>query len=350
MIVTFDDLAQYRGLVTMVDGAFDCLHPGHLAYLQAARSFGPPLLVNICPDTYTAQKHPILLPAHERAHLLNALACVQYVHVSDRPTVDVLEQLQPRYYVKGQDWQDRLPADQVAACARVGTAIAYAQTPRQSSTQLLKQFQPDLDAFEALVLNQQAADKPWEPTAAVPYDFESRKIAEGRHPELIRDVFQPEYVCDAGCGPGHLLVLLHELGVQGYGFDENGAHSRWEQPYVCQADLIAEDLVRWTPAERPDLVICREVLEHLTVLQICRAVTNLCKLSKRFVYLTTRFSEAKHFLDFATADALDPTHISIMPMPWLRHLFTLEGFKRRADLEARMDHMNKGRVLVYERA
>ena len=34
----------------------------------------------------------------------------------------------------------------------------------------------------------------------------------------------------------------------------------------------------------------------------------------------------------------------------LRLLFVLEGFRARADLEARMDWGNKGRVLVYERA
>jgi hypothetical protein len=35
---------------------------------------------------------------------------------------------------------------------------------------------------------------------------------------------------------------------------------------------------------------------------------------------------------------------------FVRLLIALEGFKRRADLEARMDWMQKGRVLVYERA
>ncbi len=77
---------------------------------------------------------------------------------------------------------------------------------------------------------------------------------------------------------------------------------------------------------------------------------DLCECSRRFVYLTSRFSAAQHFLDFRTSDDLDPTHISIMPMDWLRHLFVLEGFKRRADLEQKLDWQNKKRVLVYERA
>jgi hypothetical protein len=34
---------------------------------------------------------------------------------------------------------------------------------------------------------------------------------------------------------------------------------------------------------------------------------------------------------------------------FLRTLFVLEGFKRRKDLEVRMDWKGLGRVLVYER-
>jgi hypothetical protein len=30
-------------------------------------------------------------------------------------------------------------------------------------------------------------------------------------------------------------------------------------------------------------------------------------------------------------------------------MFVLQGFRRRQDLEARMDWMSKGRVLVYEK-
>ena len=39
----------------------------------------------------------------------------------------------------------------------------------------------------------------------------------------------------------------------------------------------------------------------------------------------------------------------LLTKPFLRCLFVLEGFRRRADLEARMDWAGKDRVLVYER-
>jgi SAM-dependent methyltransferase len=207
-------------------------------------------------------------------------------------------------------------------------------------------LQPDVEAFERLVLSQKPAEKPWQPTAAVPYDFESRKIAEGKHPELIREVFQPARVTDVGCGHGHLMRLLQSLGVDVIGLDLQNFGAYPFEPCDISRPINWE----YGGHQRRELVICREVLEHLTVQQIAAAVRNLCALSSRFVYVTTRFTQARHFLDFATSDDLDPTHISIMPQAWLRHLFTLEGFTRRADLEQRLDWQHKGRVLVYERA
>ena len=96
-------------------------------------------------------------------------------------------------------------------------------------------------------------------------------------------------------------------------------------------------------------MICREVLEHLTIRQLRQAVTNLCKLSSKFVYITTRFvQQPASLLSVDTSDDLDPTHITMLNQDFLRTLFVLEGAKRRADLEARMDWQHKGRVLVYE--
>lgn len=193
--------------------------------------------------------------------------------------------------------------------------------------------------FEALVLSQKTASAPWTPVTD--YSFEARKAIEGQHPRLILDTFQPEKIVDVGCGPNHLVSLLNDL--QGWtialGVDKDNANADWPLDITGQAPNI-----------RADLVLCREVLEHLTLLQIRRAVTNLCTLSTRFVYVTTRFSSEHDLLRVETRDDLDPTHITIPSKDLIRLLFVLEGFKRRADLEERMDHQKKNRCLVYERA
>lgn len=205
-----------------------------------------------------------------------------------------------------------------------------------------------LEQFETLVLTQHPADVPWEPVTD--YSFEARKAIEGKHPELIKEVFAPTMVIDAGCGPDAVLVrLLVDLHIETLGFDVQIDRNHINRRLV-KGDIADPHVM---PEGKPfaDLVICREVLEHLTIRQIRQAVTNLCRLSSRYVYVTTRFHpNPATLLDVATSDGLDPTHISMLNQDFLRVLFVLEGFKRRADLEERMDWMKKGRVLVYERA
>lgn len=207
-----------------------------------------------------------------------------------------------------------------------------------------------LATFESAVFAQTPASVPWQPVT--PFDFESRKAVEGKHPELIRNTFAlgpTDLVIDAGCGPEGILVrLLSDLGLNVIGFDPQIS------PRSINPRLVYGSLLETTQDGRDafaDLVICREVLEHLTVLQIHQAVGHLCALSKQFVYVTTRFAHAPaSLLDFETSDDLDPTHITMLNQDFLRVLFVLEGFKRRADLEQQLDWQQKGRVLVYERA
>lgn len=188
--------------------------------------------------------------------------------------------------------------------------------------------------LERLIQTQKSADAPWEPVTD--YSFEARKAIEGRHPDLIVQAFQPREAYDIGCGPGHLVRLLADRGVYAQGFDKAEGF-----------DIAVPKRPRFPKA---DLVICREVIEHLTVKEIAQAVRNLCALSSRYIYLTTRFAKnPDHFLSVDTSDDLDPTHISLLNQDFLRLLFVLEGFARRADLEAVLDWQHKGRVLVYER-
>lgn len=343
-ILTFDQLAEYRGVVSLVDGSFDILHPGHLAYFLAARSLGYPLLCNICPDSETAKKHPVLLPAADRAQILEHLDILTYVHVSERPTVDVLRQLRPAYYVKGQDWVDTLPLDQGQVCDELGIRIRYTDTPRQSSSALLKAMQPDVEVFERLVQGQQPAGETWTPVTD--YSWGARSAVESPHAERLADTFGTHTnVLDYGCGYGHLVRVLrgvHNIDAWGY------------EPFVEPDPSWACQYIVREPADIPNnntLVICREVLEHCALPDVRWMISRLCDLSERFVYVTTRYNETpKHLLDIQQSDDLDPTHITLAPKDLLRTLFVLEGFRRRADLEQQMDHMHKGRVLVYERA
>jgi cytidyltransferase-like protein len=140
VIVATAQLPAYAGRVSMVDGGFDPLHPGHVAYFRAAADLGAPVLCNVSPDAWVARKHRPLLTQDERAAIIDAIRHVDYVHLSAGTTEDVLRALRPRYYVKGADWRDRLPAEQVEICRAAGTDIVYLDTVIASSTAILERW------------------------------------------------------------------------------------------------------------------------------------------------------------------------------------------------------------------
>jgi len=365
MIVGYKDLKQYRKKVAMVDGAFDPLHQGHIEYFTRAREITGSLLCNIAPDSYTSVKHPPLLPAAQRARVIDALRPIDFTHVNQFDTETILRELQPKYYVKGKDWEGSLPPEQVKICREYGIEVVYLDTVRDSSTQLLSTFQTgrngkaDLRAFEELVFSQQRVDathyddeywtKEWRQAGNV-YTIEKRREIEGRHPLVIKEVFSPARVLDVGCGPGILMYLLHEVGVVADGIDPAPGMRDMAPPEVRDRIMVGGADTPDVPSGAYDLVLCREVFEHLTVLEVRAAVRNICRMSSRFAYATTRFHQNPHtLLDVSTQDELDPSHITMMNKDLLRLFFVLEGFRQRKDLEDRIDWMGKGRVLVYEK-
>jgi D-glycero-beta-D-manno-heptose 1-phosphate adenylyltransferase len=140
MILTFQQLAAYRQTVAMVDGAFDPLHYGHIEYFRAAAELSLPVLCNVASDVYVRTKHPPLLPEHHRAAIVDAIRYISYTHLNAFDTETILKELRPRYYVKGKDWEGRLPPEQVSICEAYGIGILYLDTVHDSSSRLLDQF------------------------------------------------------------------------------------------------------------------------------------------------------------------------------------------------------------------
>ena len=140
MVVSFEGLAALRGHVAMVDGAFDPLHLGHIEYFRAAAALGVPLLCNVASDAYVRTKHVPLLPEDQRVAVVDAIRFIAYTHLNRFDTEAILRELRPRYYVKGQDWEGRLPAEQVAICAEHDIKVVYLPTVRDSSSRILQKF------------------------------------------------------------------------------------------------------------------------------------------------------------------------------------------------------------------
>lgn len=217
----------------------------------------------------------------------------------------------------------------------------------------------DVKEFERFVLDQKFVspeqyddeyfNKTWR-SEGNSYAIETRRSIEGRNPELIKEVFHPGKVLDMGCGPGALMYFLHELGVDCDGVDASPHIRGMAPPEVRDRISIALATRSGKSDNAYDLVISREVLEHLTVLEVRRAVAEMCRVSSRFIYLTTRYHpKPSSLLDVTNEFHVDPTHITCLNKDFMRTLFVLEGCRSRPDLEARMDWLKKGRVMVFEK-
>ena len=142
MIVTTDHLHNYVGKLAMVDGSFDPLHDGHIEYFRAAAAVGHPLLCNIASDKWTSSKHRVLLSQQQRGVVIDAIKYVSFVHLSATTTLNVLELLQPKVYIKGSDWVARggVPSDEKEICQKLGIEIMYLDTVTNSSSRLLAEW------------------------------------------------------------------------------------------------------------------------------------------------------------------------------------------------------------------
>ena len=142
MLLTTDQLPQYRQQLAMVDGSFDPIHDGHIGYFKAASEFGVPLLCNVAPDSWTVTKHPVFLEQEQRGIVLDAIRHISYVHLANIATVEVLRMPKPKFYIKGNDWVARggVPQAEADACKENGIEIVYLETVTNSSSKILKQW------------------------------------------------------------------------------------------------------------------------------------------------------------------------------------------------------------------
>ena len=142
MIISTSELSSLAGQVTMVDGSFDPLHEGHVAYFKAASKLGIPVLCNIAADAWTSSKHPVLLSQSQRAEVIDAVRYIDYVHLSNSTTLDVLTLLKPKIYAKGKDWLERggIPVAERLACEKNHIEVQYLDTVLNSSSQLLRRW------------------------------------------------------------------------------------------------------------------------------------------------------------------------------------------------------------------
>jgi D-glycero-beta-D-manno-heptose 1-phosphate adenylyltransferase len=94
--------------VVWTNGCFDVLHLGHVRSMQAARVHGDTLVVGLnSDDSVRKLKGPTrpIFPEEQRAEMVAALACVDYVVVFNESTPEAsLGRLRPAVHCKGADY------------------------------------------------------------------------------------------------------------------------------------------------------------------------------------------------------------------------------------------------------
>ena len=94
--------------IVLANGCFDLFHVGHIRYLQGAKALGDILVVGINSDEQVSklkgEKRPYM-PENERAEIVQAIGCVDYVTIFSEPTVtELIRAVRPDFHAKGTDY------------------------------------------------------------------------------------------------------------------------------------------------------------------------------------------------------------------------------------------------------
>ncbi|MFY9226697.1 MAG: adenylyltransferase/cytidyltransferase family protein [Blastocatellia bacterium] len=130
--------------IVFANGCFDLLHVGHVRYLYGAKALGDLLLVAINSDRIVRQlkgSNRPLTSENERAEIITALSCVDYVTIFDTPTVtELLLLLKPDIHAKGTDYTtETVPEREIVKS--YGGRVAIVGDPKDhSTTSILEQI------------------------------------------------------------------------------------------------------------------------------------------------------------------------------------------------------------------
>lgn len=126
----------------MVNGTFDVLHPGHVALLNTARSYGDALVVAIDTDRRVRELKGEQRPINnqiDRRIMLSNIKAVDIVEFFDskEDLIELMKRYQPDVYVKGSDWKHDTQSTAHQYCKEV---IYYDRIEEYSSTKIIQRI------------------------------------------------------------------------------------------------------------------------------------------------------------------------------------------------------------------
>ena len=123
--------------VVCTNGCFDILHVGHVRYLEATKAFADFSIVLLNSDkSVKSIKGPTrpINNENDRAELLSALKCVDYVVLFDEDSPrNLLDEIKPDVYTKGADYtMETLPEADIMR--KNGTRVEFIKFVEGKST------------------------------------------------------------------------------------------------------------------------------------------------------------------------------------------------------------------------
>ena len=136
-------LHQAGKRIVWTNGCFDIMHAGHAQYLNFARRQGDALIVGVNSDaSIRNNKGPgrPIVGQEDRAEVLAALECVDYVVIFDEPTpLDMIRAIRPDVLVKGADWKGAVVGQEEVEQAG-GKVVLAAILPDRSTTGIINRI------------------------------------------------------------------------------------------------------------------------------------------------------------------------------------------------------------------
>ncbi|OFW06094.1 MAG: hypothetical protein A3H96_23780 [Acidobacteria bacterium RIFCSPLOWO2_02_FULL_67_36] len=138
--------------------------------------------------------------------------------------------------------------------------------------------------------------------------------------ERIATQMQPRRALDAGCALGILVEALRARGIEADGIDLSSyAIDRVHdsvRPF-CRRGSIADEF-----SDRYDLIVCIEVLEHMTAREGEAAIANICRHTDDVLFSSS------------PSDHREPSHVNVQPPEYWAEQFARHGFYRDVDFDA----------------
>lgn len=127
--------------IVFTNGCYDLIHIGHIKYLQEGKNLGDILIVALNSDRSVrllkGHSRPII-PQDERAEIMSALECVDYVTIFDQDDpLEIITFIKPDILVKGGDWSLDTIVGRAIVESCGGKVFSLPLFPGTSTTQII---------------------------------------------------------------------------------------------------------------------------------------------------------------------------------------------------------------------